>query len=166
MSRGERVAREESEDASSFPRMRNLLPSEHKAGKISGTVNRTTNASQKDNQRISTMLLLLWHFSPGDKIENCPAQFLAVCWFVRVEFKVHRVRDGFSVSNALLLGQSLQRSSAITSIRLERERFSKEPICSSLFRCSSRTVRLSFALFLFFLDFAIGIVSFAADTGL
>ena len=48
-----------------------------------------------------------------------------------------------------------QRSSAITSIRLETERFSKEAICSGLFRCSSRTVRLSFALFLFFLDFAI-----------
>src|SRR6478672_404547 len=47
-----------------------------------------------------------------------------------------------------------QRSSAITSIRLETERFSKDAICSSLFRCSSRTVRLSFALFLF-LDFAI-----------
>src|SRR4029077_1826801 len=49
-----------------------------------------------------------------------------------------------------------QRSSAITSIRLETERFSNEAICSSLFRCSSRTVRLSFGLFLFFLDFAIG----------
>src|SRR6059058_2478781 len=49
-----------------------------------------------------------------------------------------------------------QRSSAITSIRLETERFSKEAICSSLFRCSSRTDRLSFGLFLFFLDFAIG----------
>src|SRR5436190_20708870 len=49
-----------------------------------------------------------------------------------------------------------QRSSAITSIRLETERFSKEAICSGLFRCSSRTVRLSFGLFLFFLDFAIG----------
>src|SRR6266436_5583933 len=48
-----------------------------------------------------------------------------------------------------------QRSSAITSIRLEMERFSKEAICSSLFRCSSRTVRLSFALLLFFLDFGI-----------
>src|SRR6188768_1344205 len=48
-----------------------------------------------------------------------------------------------------------QRSSAITSIRLETERFSRDAICSSLFRCSSRTVRLSFGLFLFFLDFAI-----------
>jgi hypothetical protein len=44
---------------------------------------------------------LLWHFSPGHKIENCPAQFLAVCWIVHVEFKVYRLRDGFSVSNAL-----------------------------------------------------------------
>ena len=52
------------------------------------------------------MFFLLWNFSPGDKIENCPAQFLAVCWIVRVEFKVHRLGDGFSVSNALLLGQS------------------------------------------------------------
>ena len=43
-------------------------------------------------------------------IENCPAQFLAVCWIVRVEFKVHRLRDGFSVSNALLLGQSARLS--------------------------------------------------------
>ena len=49
------------------------------------------------------MPFLLWHFSPGDKIENCPAQFLAVCWIVHVEFKVHRLRDGFSVSNAPLL---------------------------------------------------------------
>src|SRR6476660_1923967 len=48
-----------------------------------------------------------------------------------------------------------QRSSAITSIRLETERFSKDAICSSLFRCSSRTDKLSFGLFLFFLDFAI-----------
>ena len=49
------------------------------------------------------MPFLLSHFSPGDKFENCSAQFLAVCWIVRVEFKVHRLRDGFSVSNALLL---------------------------------------------------------------
>jgi len=35
-----------------------------------------------------------------------------------------------------------QRSSAITSIRLETERFSKDAICSSLFRCSSLTARL------------------------
>ena len=42
-----------------------------------------------------------------------------------------------------------QRSSAITSIKLETERFSKDAICSSLFRCSSRTVRLSFPLLLF-----------------
>ena len=53
------------------------------------------------------MPFLLSHFSLGDKIENCSAQFLAVCWIVRVEFKVHRLRDGFSVSNTLLLGQSL-----------------------------------------------------------
>jgi hypothetical protein len=42
------------------------------------------------------MPFLLSHFSPGDKIENCSAQFLAVCWIVRVEFKVHRLRDGCS----------------------------------------------------------------------
>jgi hypothetical protein len=52
------------------------------------------------------MPFLLWHFSPGDKTENCSAQFLAVCWTVRVKFKVHRIRDGFSVSNALLPDQS------------------------------------------------------------
>ena len=34
-----------------------------------------------------------------------------------------------------------QRSSAITSIRLETERFSKDAICSSLFRCSFRQVQ-------------------------
>jgi hypothetical protein len=62
---------------------------------------------QKENETISTTPFLLWHFSPGDKIENCPAQFLAVCWIVRVEFKVHRPREGLSVSNALLLDQSL-----------------------------------------------------------
>ena len=66
-----------------------------------------TERIQKENERISTIAFLLWHFSPGDKIENCSAQFLAVCWIVHVEFKVHRPRDGFSVSNALLLDQSL-----------------------------------------------------------
>src|SRR6478609_4594755 len=64
-------------------------------------------ACQKENERISTTPFLLWHFSPGDKIENCAAQFFAVCWIVRVEFKVQRPRDGLSVSNALLLDQSL-----------------------------------------------------------
>jgi len=61
----------------------------------------------KENERISTMPFLLSHFSSGNKIENCSAQFLAVCWIAHVEFKVHRLRDGFSVSNALLLSQSL-----------------------------------------------------------
>jgi hypothetical protein len=42
----------------------------------------------------STMPSLLWHSSPGDKNENCSAQFLAVCWIVRVEFKVHRPQQG------------------------------------------------------------------------
>jgi hypothetical protein len=32
------------------------------------------------------MPFLLLHFSPGDKSEKCSAQFLAVCWIVRVEF--------------------------------------------------------------------------------
>src|SRR5205809_5933445 len=53
------------------------------------------------------MPFLLSNFFPGHKIQNCSAQFLAVCWIVHVEFKVHRLRDGFSVSNALLLSQSL-----------------------------------------------------------
>ena len=48
------------------------------------------NGFRKKNERVSTMPFLLWHFSPGNKIENCSAQFLAVCWIVRVEFKVHR----------------------------------------------------------------------------
>ena len=43
----------------------------------------------------------------GDKIEKCSAKFLAVCWIVRVDFKAHRIRDGFNIGNALLLGQSL-----------------------------------------------------------
>jgi hypothetical protein len=60
-----------------------------------------------ENERISTMPFLLSHFSPGDKIENCSAQFLAVCWIVHFEFKVHRLRDGFSVSNALVLKGSV-----------------------------------------------------------
>jgi hypothetical protein len=67
-------------------------------------------ACQKENDRISTIPLLLSHFSSGDKIENCPAQFLAVCWIVCVEFKLHHLRDGFSVSNARLLNQSARLS--------------------------------------------------------
>jgi hypothetical protein len=39
--------------------------------------------------------------------KNGSAQFLAVGWIVHVQFKVHRLRHGFSVSNALLLEQSL-----------------------------------------------------------
>jgi hypothetical protein len=42
------------------------------------------------NERISTVPFLLSHFSAGDKIENCSAQFPAACGFVRVDFKVHR----------------------------------------------------------------------------
>ena len=84
--------------------------------------------------RISATPFLLWHFSPGDKIEHCSAQFLAVCWIVRVEFKVQRPRDGLSVSNALLLDQSLPAFIGHHPIRLETERFSKDAICSSLFR--------------------------------
>src|SRR4029077_107376 len=72
-------------------------------GKFLGPRIALQNACQKENERISTRPFLLWRFSPGDKIENCSAQFLAVCRTVRVEFKVHRLRDGFSVSNALLL---------------------------------------------------------------
>jgi hypothetical protein len=62
---------------------------------------------RKRTEKISTTPFLLWHFSPGHKIENCLAQFLAVCWIVHVEFKLHRLRDGFSISNALPLNQSL-----------------------------------------------------------
>ena len=62
------------------------------------------------------MPFLLSHFSPGDKIENCPAQFLAVCWIVHVEFKVHRLRDGFSVSNALVLKGSCLFTSEILTV--------------------------------------------------
>jgi len=47
--------------------------------------------------RISTTPFLLWHFSPGDKIENCSAQFLAVRWIVGVEFNVHRPRHAYRV---------------------------------------------------------------------
>ena len=43
------------------------------------------------------MPFLLWYFSPGDKIENCPAKFLAVCWIVRVEFK-DRLDKSFSTT--------------------------------------------------------------------
>jgi len=32
------------------------------------------NTCQKENERISIMPFSLWHFSTGDKIENCPAQ--------------------------------------------------------------------------------------------
>ena len=65
-------------------------------GKFLGERIALQNACQKENERISTTPFLLWHFSPGDKIENCPAQFLAVYWIVHVEFKVQRLRDGFS----------------------------------------------------------------------
>jgi hypothetical protein len=54
-------------------------------GKFLGARIALQNACQKENERISTMPFLLSHFSPGDKIENCSAQFLAVCW------TVHRV---------------------------------------------------------------------------
>jgi hypothetical protein len=59
-------------------------------------VNRTTNACQKENERISTRPFLPWHFSPGDKIQNCPAQFLAVSWIIHVELKLHRLRPGLA----------------------------------------------------------------------
>jgi hypothetical protein len=64
------------------------------------------------NERISIMPFLLSDFSTGDKIENCSAQFLAVCWIVHVQSKVHRLRDGLSVSNAPLLDQSARLRAA------------------------------------------------------
>ena len=47
--------------------------------------------------RVQPGRFCFWHFPPGDKIENCSAQFLAVCWIVHVEFKLHRLRHGFSM---------------------------------------------------------------------
>ena len=44
-------------------------------------------ACQKENERILTMPFLLSHSSPGDKIENCPAQCLPVSWIVRVDLR-------------------------------------------------------------------------------
>jgi hypothetical protein len=88
--------------------------------------------------------LLLSQFSPGDKIRTAHA-ISPVCWIVHVEFKVHRPRDGLSVSNALLLGQSLPAFIGLPD-QIELERFSKMPfvpVCSLLLR----TVRLSCPLF-------------------
>ena len=104
------------------------------------------NSSRDENnsQRLTEAPFLLSYFSPGDKIENCSAQFLAVRWIVHVEFKVHRLRDGFSVSNPLLLGQSHPAFIGHDLDKIGEGTFSKDAICSSLFRCSSRTVRLSF----------------------
>ena len=85
------------------------------------------NACRKENDRISTTPFLVSHFSPSDKIENCPAQFLAVCWIIHVEFKLHRLRHGFSVGNALyhayrtLVVPTLQRLSCISRIVCPRE---------------------------------------------
>ena len=79
-----------------------ISPEGSAAGLLS--VNLLQNACQKENERISTKPFLLWHFSSGDKIENCSAQFLAVCWIVHVEFEVHRLRDGFGVSYQRLRG--------------------------------------------------------------
>jgi hypothetical protein len=36
-------------------------------------------AARYENETISIMPFLLRRFSPGDKIENCSAQFLSVC---------------------------------------------------------------------------------------
>ena len=62
--------------------------------RLSGTIVKAQTAARAreaapKNERISIRPFLLWHFSPGDKIKYCPAQFLAVCWIVHVEFKVH-----------------------------------------------------------------------------
>src|SRR4029077_18617752 len=54
-------------------------------GKFLGPRIALQNACQKENEGISTRPFLLWHFFPGHKIENCSAQFLAVCWFVHFE---------------------------------------------------------------------------------
>jgi hypothetical protein len=120
-------------------------------GKFLGPRISLQNACQKENERISTTLFLLWHFSPGEKIQNCSAQFLSVCRIVHVQFKVHRIRDGFSVATPCCSANRSQRSSAITSIRLERERFSKDAICSSLFSLllTHRQVELCFVVVLF-----------------
>jgi hypothetical protein len=93
-----------------FPRTRNFLSSEQKAGRIFGTESRTTKCLPERERENFNHALFALHFSPGDKIQNCPAQFLAICCIVHVQFKVHRLRHGFSVSNALLLNQSARLS--------------------------------------------------------
>ena len=60
---------------------------------IAGRPRNSTERIQKENERILATPFLLWHFSPGNKVENCSAQFLAVCRIVRVEFKVHVERN-------------------------------------------------------------------------
>jgi hypothetical protein len=89
------------------------------------------------------VLVISFAFSPRDKFENGPTNFSRSADCPRRVW-VHRLRDGFSVSNALLLGQSFQRSSAITD-KIGDGTVSRPSF--QLFRCSSRTVRLSFGLF-------------------
>jgi len=56
-------------------------------------VNRTAKClSERERENFSHALFCFRIFLPANKIENCSAQFLAVCWIVRVEFKVHRLR--------------------------------------------------------------------------
>jgi hypothetical protein len=66
----------------------------------------TAERIQKEKERISTTSFSLWHFSPGDKIENCPAQFLAVCWIVRVELSAKPVGVGAVSRPSILAGDA------------------------------------------------------------
>jgi len=67
------------------------------------------NTCQKENERISIMPFLLWHFSTGDKIENCPAQcdfnfeFSRECMLTSNIAKQtsNPPLDGFAVANIL-----------------------------------------------------------------
>ena len=92
------------------------------------------------------MPFLLWHFAPGDKIENCPAQFLAVCGIVRVEFKVQRLRDGLSVRDALLLDQSLPAFDGHNLDQIGDEPLPNPSLCFNSFSCLPPPVRVGFPL--------------------
>jgi hypothetical protein len=76
---------------------------------------------QKEKERISTMPFLLSHFSPGDNIENCPAQFLAVCWILRVELSAKPVGDGAVSQPSILAGDAEKYPSDAVRLRSYRQ---------------------------------------------
>ena len=91
---------------------------------------------ENSSQRLREAPFCFGIFLPATRSRIARRNFSRSAGLSASSLKVHRFRDGFSVSNALLLSQSLPAFIGHNLDKIGEGTVSKEAICSSLFRCS------------------------------